>query len=168
VTPLSKALRLPLVPSVFGFDPRFQFVHEDDVVRSMLFVVGAGLPGIFNVAGDGLLPWSEVARICGKRTVAMPFVGAGLAASGLRPFGVDLPPELIELLKYGRGIDNLRLKEAGFKYRFTSAGAVQAQIEALRLKGTVAPDPEYQYQEAVENFFRPPPPIVRDRPVEPT
>ena len=27
------------------------------------------LPGIYNVAGDGLLPWSEVAAICGKRTV---------------------------------------------------------------------------------------------------
>jgi UDP-glucose 4-epimerase len=168
VTPLSKALRLPLVPSVFGFDPRFQFVHEDDVVRSMLFVVGNGLPGIFNVAGDGLLPWSEVARICGKRTVAMPFVGAGLASAGLRPLGVDLPGELIELLKYGRGIDNSRLKDAGFKYRFTSAGAVQAHIEALRLKGTVGHDTEYQYQEAVENFFRHSPAIVRDRPVEPT
>jgi UDP-glucose 4-epimerase len=153
---------------VFGFDPRFQFVHEDDVVRSMLFVVEEGLPGIFNVAGDGLLPWSEVARICGKRTLAMPFVGVGLASAGLRPFGVDLPPELIELLKYGRGIDNRRLKDAGFRYRFTSAGAVQAHIEALRLKGTVAPDPEYQFQESVENFFRHSPAIVRDRPAEPT
>jgi UDP-glucose 4-epimerase len=25
------------------------------------------LPGIYNVAGDGLLPWSEVAALCGKR-----------------------------------------------------------------------------------------------------
>ena len=166
VTPLSKALRLPFVPSIFGFDPRFQFVHEEDVVRSMLFVVGEGVPGIFNVAGDGLLPWSEVAHICGKRTIAMPFVGAGLAASGLRPFGVDLPAELIELLKYGRGIDNRRLKEAGFRYRFTSAGAVQAHIEALRLRGSVGADPAYQYQEDVENFFRHSPAIVRDRPVE--
>jgi UDP-glucose 4-epimerase len=166
VTPLSNALRLPFVPSIFGFDPRFQFVHEEDVVRSMLFVVGEAVPGIFNVAGDGLLPWSEVAHICGKRTIAMPFVGAGLAASSLRPLGVDLPAELLELLKYGRGIDNRRLKEAGFRYRFTSAGAVQAHIEALRLRGSVGADPAYQYQEDVENFFRHSPAIVRDRPVE--
>jgi UDP-glucose 4-epimerase len=164
VTPLSKALQLPLVPSVFGFDPRFQFVHEDDVIRSILFVVANAVPGIFNVAGDGLLPWSEVARICAKRTVAMPFVGVGLASAGLRPLGVDLPAELIELLKYGRGIDNRRLKEAGFRYRFTSAGAVQAHIEALRLRASVGPDPEYQYQEDVENFFRHSPAIVRERP----
>src|SRR5437016_136224 len=31
VTPASNALELPLVPSLFGFDPRLQFVHEDDV-----------------------------------------------------------------------------------------------------------------------------------------
>ena len=44
-TPLAKALELPVVPSIFGFDPRFQFVHEDDVVRAILFVLdgtGAG------------------------------------------------------------------------------------------------------------------------------
>jgi UDP-glucose 4-epimerase len=168
VTPLSKALRLPLVPSVFGFDPRVQFVHEDDVVRSMLFAVAEDHPGIFNVAGDGLLPWSEVARICGKRTAALPFIGTSLATAPLRPFGVDIPPELIELLKYGRGIDNRRLKQAGFRYRFTSAGAVQAHIEALRLKTTVGTDVQYQYQEDVENFFRHSPAIVRERPVEPT
>ena len=48
-------------PSIFGFDPRFQFVHEDDVIRAVLFVLDNDLAGVFNVAGDGLLPWSEVA-----------------------------------------------------------------------------------------------------------
>ena len=72
VTPISRALQLPVVPSIFGFDPRFQFVHEDDVVRSILFVLERHLPGIYNVAGDGLLPWSEVAKLCGKRTAPMP------------------------------------------------------------------------------------------------
>jgi len=164
VTPLTNALRMPLVPSVFGFDPRFQFVHEEDVVRSILFVFGEQVPGLFNVAGDGMLPWSEVAKICGKRTVAMPFIGAGLAAAPLRRIGVDLPPELLELLKYGRGIDNSRLKQVGFRYDFTSAGAVTAYVEAMRLRGTVGNDAEYTYQEDVENFFRHSPAIVRDRP----
>ena len=71
-TPLAKALELPLVPSMFGFDPRFQFVHETDVVRAILYVLEHQVQGIYNVAGDGLLPWSEVAAICGKRTVPLP------------------------------------------------------------------------------------------------
>jgi UDP-glucose 4-epimerase len=163
VTPISRALELPVVPSIFGFDPRFQFVHEDDVVRSILFVLDRHLPGIFNVAGDGLLPWSEVAHICGKRTMPMPPILTGLATWPLRQIGVPLPAELLDLLRYGRGIDNRRLKEAGFKYAYTSAGAVKAFIEAVRLRETIgSTEPSYRYERDVEQFFRHSPAVVRD------
>lgn len=162
-TPLSRALELPLVPSLFGFDPRFQFVHEEDVVRSLLFVLTRRLPGIYNVAGDGLLPWSEVAHLCGKRTFPLLPYGTSLAALPLRVVGVELPDEVIPLLRYGRGIDNRRLKRAGFRYRYTSAGAVLAFVEALRLRRTVgSPDRQYRYERDVEQFFRHSPAIVRD------
>src|SRR5690606_27555498 len=52
-TPLAKLLELPFVPSLLGFDPRVQFVHEADVIRSILFALDTGLQGIYNVAGDG-------------------------------------------------------------------------------------------------------------------
>lgn len=131
-TALTRALALPIVPSIFGFDPRLQFVHEDDVIRSILFVLENRLPGIFNVAGDGLIPWSEVARICGKRTAPMPPVATSLATRPLRRIGVPLPDELLDLLRYGQGMDNTRLKNAGFQYNYTSAGAVEAYVESLR------------------------------------
>jgi UDP-glucose 4-epimerase len=162
-TPLAKALELPFVPSVFGFDPRFQFVHEDDVVRAILYVLDHQVQGIYNVAGDGLLPWSEVAAICGKRTVPLPPVGTSLLTAPMRRFGVELPPELLDLLRHGRGVDNRRLKRAGFDYRFTSAGTVADFVEALRIRRTVgATDPEYQYERDVEQFFRHSPAVVRD------
>jgi len=160
-TPLSRLLELPVVPSMFGFDPRFQFVHEDDVVRAILFVLDHELAGVFNVAGDGLLPWSEVAGICGKRTLALPPIGQGLYTSALGRLGIDLPPEIVDLLKYGRGLDNGRLKRAGFDYTHTAAGAVEAFIESLRLKRTVGPTAEYQYEREVEDFFRRSPAVVR-------
>jgi UDP-glucose 4-epimerase len=163
VTPISRALELPLVPSIFGFDPRFQFVHEEDVVRSILFVLDRHLPGIYNVAGDGLLPWSEVAALCGKRTAPMPPIATGLATWPLRQIGVPLPGELLDLLRYGRGIDNRRLKEAGFRYNYTSAGAVKAFIEAVRLRDTIgSTEPTYTYERDVEQFFRHSPAVVRD------
>lgn len=162
-TPITRALELPLVPSIFGFDPRLQFVHEDDVIRSILFVLERRLPGIYNVAGDGLLPWSEVAHICGKRTIPLPPVATSLAAWPLCRLGVALPEELLELLRYGRGMDNRRLKRAGFHYQYTSAGAVEAFVEALRLKHTVgSTSPGYRYERDVEQFFRHSPAVVRD------
>src|SRR4051794_28115370 len=59
VTPISKALQLPATPCILGFDPLIQFVEEDDVVRSIEFVMTNRVPGIFNVNGDGRVPWSE-------------------------------------------------------------------------------------------------------------
>ena len=163
MTPLANALALPFVPSLFGFDPRLQFVHEDDVIRSILFTLDRKLPGISNVAGDGLLPWSEVAAICGKRTLPMPPYGTGLAAAPLRRLGVDLAPELLDLLRYGRGVDNRRLKKAGFSYGYTSAGTVEAYAEAMRLRNTIGnAKHEYHYERDVEQFFRHSPAVVRD------
>jgi UDP-glucose 4-epimerase len=162
-TPISSALEMPMVPCLLGFDPRLQFVHEDDVVRAILFVLANGVQGIYNVAGDGLLPWSEVASICGKRTFPLPPFGTGLIARPLSRLGVDLPPELIDLLTYGRGVDNRRLKRAGFDYEHTSAGAVHAFAEALRLRRTVgSATTDYEYQRDVEQFFRHSPAVVRE------
>jgi UDP-glucose 4-epimerase len=162
-TPLSRALEMPVVPSMFGYDPRFQFVHEDDVIRAILFVLDAELPGIYNVAGDGLLPWSEVAAIAGKRTFPLPPIGTGLFTAPLSRFGVELPSELLDLLRYGRGVDNRRLKQTGFDYLYTSAGAVQAFVESVRLRKLKAEEAlSYTYERDVENFFRHSPAVVRD------
>jgi UDP-glucose 4-epimerase len=163
VTPITRALQLPLTPTILGFDPLVQFVEEDDVVRSIEFAMRNQVPGVYNVAGDGRLPWSEVAAICGKRLVPMPPVFTELAARPLGPLGVELPPELLDLMRYGRGLDNRRLKQAGFQYRYTSAGAVESFASALRLQRTVGERrPEYTYDQDVEAFFRHSPAVVRD------
>jgi len=163
VTPITKSLQLPLVPSVFGFDPLLQFVEEDDVVRSIEFVTNVRLPGVYNVAGDGRLPWSEVAAICGKRLLPMPPVGTGLAAAPLARIGVELPPELLDVLRYGRGVDNRRLKQAGFAYRYTSAGALENFARSVRLRRSVGTSTAaYHYEQDVEQFFRHSPAVVRD------
>ncbi len=89
-TPISRNLSRPVCPSIFGFDPLLQFVEEDDVVRALLHVTQGGIPGLYNVAGDGRLPWSEVAAICGTRLVPLsPF-----SPLKIRPLArlFDLPP----------------------------------------------------------------------------
>ncbi len=160
-TPLAKALDLPLVPRMFGFDPRFQFVHETDVVRAILFVLEREIQGTFNVAGDGLLPWSEVAALCGKRTIPLSPWGLGLLSAPIRRLGIELPPELIDLLRHGRGVDNRRLKQRGFAYNFTSAETVTDFVGSLRVGAmTAATGAAYQYERDVEQFFRHSPAVV--------
>jgi UDP-glucose 4-epimerase len=152
-TPISRNLSRPLCPSIFGFDPLLQFVEEDDVERALLHVTLGSIPGLYNVAGDGRLPWSEVASISGTRLVPIsPF-----SPLKIRPLArlFDLPPELEDLLRYGRGVDTRRLAETGFRYNATSAGAVQSFIRALRLRRQSGRLPDsYTYQHDVEQFFR--------------
>ncbi|MDQ1392522.1 MAG: UDP-glucose 4-epimerase [Acidimicrobiaceae bacterium] len=163
VTPISKALSLPLVPSIFGFDPLLQFVEEDDVIRALEYAMRTNLSGIYNVAGDGRLPWSEVATMVGKRQAFMPPVLTGWSAAPLTRLGlVELPDEVIDLLRYGRGVDNSRLKQAGFDYRYTSAGAVDSFRKGHRLRRIGVQDhPHYRYERDVEAFFRHSPAVVR-------
>jgi UDP-glucose 4-epimerase len=163
VTPISKALSLPLAPAILGFDPLLQFVEEDDVIRSIEFAMRANLSGVYNVAGDGRIPWSEVAAIAGRRLLPLPPVLTGLSTTPLARLGlVDLPPELLSLLRYGRGVDNSRLKQAGFEYRYTTARAVESYARAQRLRSTVGEvRPAYTYQRDVEAFFRHSPAVIR-------
>jgi UDP-glucose 4-epimerase len=163
-TPLSQALRRPVVPEIFGFDPRVQFVDEDDVVGALMYATTRNVPGVFNVAGDGNLPWSEVCAIVGKRRVALPPVLTSWAAEPARLLWLwDLPPEALMLLRYGRSVDNSRYKKAGFTYKHTSASTVDAFAQGIRLADTIGEkSPTYKYQRDVETFFRHSPAVVRN------
>jgi UDP-glucose 4-epimerase len=147
---------LPVVPMILGFDPRYQFVHEDDVVHSLEHVVQRRLPGVYNVAADGVLALSEVAGLLGKPYVpVLPPWGTSLAAGVARRLGVKIPPEMLNQLRFGRGVDNRRLKAAGFEYGHTSREAVIALGEHLRLHPLLRASAEpYRYEREVEEFLR--------------
>jgi UDP-glucose 4-epimerase len=164
-TPFANALRMPAAPELAGFDPRLQFTHEDDVVNALMYSTTHDVPGIYNVAGDGMVTWSEVCRIVGRVRVPLPPVLAGLAVEPLRALRlIDLPPEMLSLLRYGRGVDNSRFKRTGFRYNYTTAGAVDAFARSLRLERAIgSSEPRYTYERDVETFFRHSPAVVRDR-----
>jgi UDP-glucose 4-epimerase len=89
-------------------------------------------------------------------------MGTGLVTGPLTRLGVPLPPELIDLLRYGRGIDNRKFKRAGFRYQHTSAGAVEEFARSARLRSTIGEPRAYRYESDVEQFFRHSPAVVRD------
>ncbi len=137
-TGFTRMLGLPVVPMILGFDPRLQFVHEDDVVHALEHAALNDLPGTFNIAADGVLALSEVASLVGRRALPLlPPVGTGLVRAPLRRFGFRTPDEMANLLRFGRGVDNRLYKATGFAYGFTSREAVIRQGEHIRL----APDP---------------------------
>jgi UDP-glucose 4-epimerase len=163
ITPISYNLRKRLLPCIAGFDPLVQFVEEDDVVRALEFVTANRVPGFFNVAGEGKLPWSEVASFGTAHLIPLPPFRTRLFASPLERVGAfRFPPEMEGLLRYGRGVDTSKLREAGFEYRYTSAGTVRSFARANNLRrATSTTGAEYRYEQDVEQFFRHSPAVVR-------
>jgi UDP-glucose 4-epimerase len=149
-------LSLPVIPSMLGFDPRFQFVHEDDVVGALAFAARHDLPGVYNVAGDGVLVLSEVVSLLGKTMLpVLPPWGASFAVAQLRRLGLRMPVETLRQLRYGRGLDNRRLKAAGYSYRYTSREAVLKLRARQRLQPLLQSGAEgYRYEPEVEEFLR--------------
>ena len=154
---------LPVLPSILGFDPRYQFIHEDDIVAVLEHAVREELPGVYNAAGDGVLVLSEVASLLGRRLApVLPPWGTGLAVEPLKLLGVKVPPEMVSQLRFGRGVDNRKLKAAGAPLRHTSRETVQAFAEHLRVAAIWRDSAEpYRYEREVEEFLRYSPSVRR-------
>jgi UDP-glucose 4-epimerase len=156
-------LSLPAVPAILGFDPRYQFIHEDDIVGVLMHAAAADLPGVYNAAPDGVLVLSEIASLLGKPLAPLlPPVAGSLAAAALRPLGIRLPAEVRQQLRYGRGLDNRKLKATGYRFGLTTRETVMRFAEALRVaplrEGSGEP---YRYEREVEEFLRRRPAVRR-------
>ncbi len=55
-SPLADYLALPVLPTVFGYDPRLQFVHEDDVVDVLGIAAGEPRRGTLNSGTFNIMP----------------------------------------------------------------------------------------------------------------
>jgi UDP-glucose 4-epimerase len=124
-SPITSYFRLPVIPTVFGFDPRLQFLHQDDLLGVLRHAVTAGPAGTFNVAGEGVLMLSQAIRRLQRPSVALPPFAVGGLGSALRSARLaDFSPEQLSFLTYGRGIDTTRMREQlGFEPQWSTAEA---------------------------------------------
>jgi UDP-glucose 4-epimerase len=167
-TAFTRMFGLPLVPMMLGFDPRLQFVHEDDVVHGLEHATFHVTPGIYNVAADGVLALSEVIGLLGKRALpVLPPWGTGLVTGPLRQLGFRIPDEVLNQLRFGRGTDNRLFKATGFRYGYTTRETVLNLGEHQRLAPVMrGAEQTYTYEREVEEFLRWSPHVRRDHPGE--
>ena len=107
---LATFLRGPRVPTVLGFDPLFQFLHEDDVVTAIAIALEKKVRGIFNVAGPQPVPLSVIVRETGRQVFPCPEFLLNLAVGR---FGLpNLPPGALSHIKYPVVVDAGAFREA--------------------------------------------------------
>lgn len=126
---ISTYLRSDLRPTMLGFDPMVQFIHQDDLLSALLALLGTEDVGVFNVAGAGTVPLRAALEVAPGRQVPVPTVVASsyLRLAGL--LGRALPPYLLNFLKYPCIISDEKLREAiGWEPQVGQLEAVRSTV----------------------------------------
>jgi UDP-glucose 4-epimerase len=120
-TTLTRYFSQAIVPTVFGRDPRLQFIHADDALEVLYRAVTGDHPGTFNVAGAGTITLSQAVRRAGRLAFPVPEQGMSALAGfarGLAPREFSL--DQLDLFVHGRVVDTSHLvDEFGFEPRST-------------------------------------------------
>ncbi|MBI4124522.1 MAG: NAD-dependent epimerase/dehydratase family protein [Deltaproteobacteria bacterium] len=119
-------LQNPVIPSVMGFDPLIQFVHEQDVLRAFLKVIHENHPGLFNIVARGVLPLSRAIRLAGSAPLPLPSFILYPSAELLWNLNIGaVPGSHLNFLKYLCVADGKKAwKELDFKPVYTSEEAL--------------------------------------------
>lgn len=69
---IARALGMKVLPAPAGANPDMQFLHLDDYLSAVAAALAQHARGIYNIAGEGTVPWRQVATIAGARLVPVP------------------------------------------------------------------------------------------------
>jgi UDP-glucose 4-epimerase len=155
-TPFTRYFSFPVVPTAMGYDPRLQFVHEDDAIEVLYRSVREQHPGIFNVAGHGVVLLSQGLRLLGKPSVPviLPLV-APIADVVRRLRIVDFATDQLRYLLYGRVADTTRLKEEfGYTPEYSTRDALLDFARERRIRQLVSADQLSDWERDVYAFLR--------------
>ena len=122
---------LPLMPDT---GVALQLVHHDDVAEAIaLAATGHGSPGPYNLAGDGVVSLSQVARATGTRAVRVPHAAATSASAVLSRLPmVPASAEWIHAARASVVMSTERAKEElGWHPRYTAEQTLAALAETL-------------------------------------
>jgi UDP-glucose 4-epimerase len=110
----------PVCPTLMGYDPLMQCVHEDDAVDAFKLACDSDFDGAFNIVADGVLPYSTILAMMGKLPLPVPhFLAYPLAQALWATQVFDLPPNFLDFLRYLCVADGSRAREVmGFRPRF--------------------------------------------------
>jgi UDP-glucose 4-epimerase len=132
---LTRYLAHRLVPTLMGFDPLWQVVHEVDAVAAFKQAIDRDVPGTFNIVGDGVLPLSTVIKLAGRGALPLPHPLAGPLVAGLwMARNGEAPPSFLDYLRYVCVADGEAARRVGFRPAYSVREAVLDYASAQRLR----------------------------------
>lgn len=141
-TRMSSYLSLPVVPTVIGFQPRLQFLHEEDALAAMEHVTLAGKVGTYNISGEGVVTLTQAIRRVGHIELPVPSSLLAPIAGVFQDLrSAKLRSSQTEFLTYGRVLDTTRMRtELGFVPRYTTLETLDDFIERSGVTPVIGSD----------------------------
>jgi len=127
--PLARYLRKKFVILPLETRP-FQYVHEDDLVDIISLFLRERRGGVYNVAGDGVMPFEDMLRVLGNRLIRLP-AGLLLALNSVAwklrlRFLSEFPSPALNMVRYSWVASNEKLKrETGYRFKYTTRRAFE-------------------------------------------
>lgn len=133
---ITRYLARRVVPTMMGFDPLVQLLHEVDAIAAFHLAVLRDAPGTFNIVGEGVLPLSTVIKLAGRIALPVPHpVAQSFAALGWLAQLVEAPPAFLKYLRFLCVADGLQAREAlGFVPTYSTREALLDFVSAQRLR----------------------------------
>ncbi len=132
----TRFLSRPVAPTLIGYDPLMQCVHEEDAMRAILLAIHKSARGAFNIVGKGVLPYTTLLALLGRLPVPMPKPIASLVGKAMWLTKLsEVPTTMIEHLQFSCVADETKARnvlgfEAQYDIRQTLAEFLGMPIEA--------------------------------------
>lgn len=124
----------PVITGMSGTDTPFTIIWDEDVARCLAIAATTDKTGIYNLTGDGIVTLRDMARMLGKRFVALPVPLVQAALWLLHKLRLSqYGPEQVKFLRFRPVLSNEALK-ANFGYQ-PSRDSLQCFREYARAKG---------------------------------
>ncbi len=134
---MSNYLRMARPPTLFGYDPLMQVIHEEDVVSAIVAAARPGLRGVFNVVGPSALPLRQLIAAAGKAPLDLPHPIAPMIARRAWTLRLlDIPAAELDWLRFAATLDGSRASEQlGFEAIYGVRDAVSAALRRSVFEG---------------------------------
>lgn len=129
--PITQALSRPMLVGVRGDDPSMQFTHDEDLVALLWRFVSEAHAGVYNVAGPGIVRWSELGRMARKRIVWLPaWLAYGITdLSWALRIQSDAPSAGLDYVRWPWVVSTEKIeRELGLEFKHTSEQALRAWL----------------------------------------
>ena len=119
----------PWLVAVQDYNPPLQFLYEDDLTRVLTIIIKQGIPGVFNIAGEGVVFYREVAEIIKSKLIELPaFLGYPLVRLSWRlRLQRHSTPAGLDLVRYPIVLSTSKLRHiTGYRFWHTSRDALES------------------------------------------